>query len=316
MIQNLISFPNIALDFTVNETAFTVFGVEIKWYALILTLGIILAVLYVVLRARQQGIPTDCVIDYAIFIVIFGIIGARLFYVLTTLDQYDSFIDMINIRNGGMAIYGSVIAGALAIVGVAKSKKMKVLNMFDNVAPAVLLGQIIGRWGNFMNGEAFGSIGDKYFLFGKTFAQTGCEKLPWIMKVTEVRDGVAYETVTAHPTFLYESLWNLVGFILINIFFKKKKFNGQIFYAYIAWYGLGRMFVEGFRSDSLMLGSQRISQLIGITCFVVGTVLLFAGKKLAHGVCGEPRAKEIAAEIAAKNEKTKKTEENKDGTDN
>lgn len=305
MIRNLISFPNAGLDFTINETAFTVFNVEIKWYAIILTLGIVCACLYALFRSKQQGIPSDCVVDYAIFAVIFGIIGARLFYVLTTLDQYDSFLDMINIRNGGLAIYGSIIGGALAIVFVARYKKMKVLNMFDMIAPGVMYGQVIGRFGNFVNGEAFGSISDKYFLFGRTFTQKGCGKLPWIMKVTEVNDGVAGAAVTAHPTFLYEACWNLAGFILINIFYRKKKFNGQIFYAYIAWYGFGRMLIEGLRSDSLMIGSQRISQLIGLSCFVIGTVLLFAGKRLAGGVCGEPRANEIAEMYASKAKKKK-----------
>lgn len=322
-MKNIVSFPNLGWEFTLNETAFTAFGVDIKWYALIMTSGIILAVLYVILRAKQQKIPVDCVIDYAIFAVIFGIVGARAYYVLTTLGEYDSFFDMINIRNGGLAIYGSIIGGALAIVCVAKAKKMKMLNMFDMVAPGVMLGQIIGRWGNFMNGEAYGSITDKYVFFTRSFTQSGCEKLPWIMKVTEVYDGEMGASVVAHPTFLYESLWNLLGFVLINIFYKKKTKNGQIFFAYVSWYGLGRCVIEGFRSDSLMVGDIRISQLLGFVCFFVGAILfLFAGK-LSKGVCGEPRAEEITAEIEAKNnkqkDKNKKTdtkEEKDDGKDN
>ena len=316
-MKNIIEFPNLGWKFTVNETAFTIFNIEIKWYALILTLGIVLAVMYVLYRAKQQGIPTDCVVDYAIVTVICGIVGARLYYVLTTLGEYDSFLDMINIRNGGLAIYGSIIGGGLAVVITALVKRMKVLNMLDIVAPSVMLGQIVGRWGNFMNGEAYGAITDKYVFFTRSFTQKGCEKLPWIMKVTEENDGVVHGSVTAHPAFLYEGIWNLIGFILINIFYKKKKANGQIFYAYIAWYGLGRCVVEGFRSDSLTVGNIRISQLLGFVCFIAGGILLLFSRKIAKGVCGEPRAKEIADAIAAKNGNSsrKKTTDTKKSTE-
>ena len=176
---------------------------------------------------------------------------------------------MVNIREGGLAIYGAIIAGFLTILVFAKIKKNKFLKILDFVSPAVMIGQIIGRWGNFMNAEAFGYETD----------------LPWRMGIhvsassdpeTLVEMSVKY----VHPTFLYESLWNLIGFLIINAVYKKKKFDGQIFFMYIAWYGLGRAFIEGLRTDSLMLGPIRISQLIGALAFAVGLFfLIFFAKR-------------------------------------
>ena len=276
---NRVSFPNIGLEFTLDRVAFTVFGYKIYWYAIIITLGIILAVAYIIWRAKQENISTDTVMDYTIFTVVFAVIGARLYYVLTTLDQIDSFWDVFDIRGGGMAIYGSIIGGALTIFVISRIKRMNVLQMFDIVSPAVMIGQIVGRWGNFMNAEAYGS-NTVYEFFGKSFNITGAEKLPWAMHIDKINEaGAVYSSVDCQPTFLYESLWNLFGFILINVFYKKKKYNGQIFFAYIAWYGLGRMFIEGMRSDSLYVGKIKISQLIALLCFVVGTVVLILGKR-------------------------------------
>jgi len=260
-----ISFPGIGIDqFSVNKVAFEIplfGGIEVRWYGLIITAGILLAMLYCYFRSKQEGISLDNLLDMAIYTVIFGIIGARLYYVLFSLDEYDSFLDMIAIWNGGLAIYGAIIAGALTILVVCKLKKIALTKALDMAAPAVMIGQIVGRWGNFFNGEAHGSevLEDEFFYFIRMGLSHG---------------NGAEITSFYHPTFLYESLWNVVGFIIINALYKKKKFDGQIVLMYVTWYGFGRMLIEGLRTDSLYLGVFRISQIVGFACFVVGAILL------------------------------------------
>ncbi len=251
-----LSFPGLGIgEFKINSVAFTLFGKEVAWYGVIITLGIVLACLYVMYRTKQNGISEDDVLDLALFVVPIGIVCARLYYVIFEWDRYDSLWDVIAIWNGGLAIYGGIIGGGLTAFFVAKYKKIDVLLLLDILAPAVLIGQILGRWGNFMNAEAYGSITD----------------LPWRMGI-HTYAGAVY----VHPTFLYESLWNVLGFIILNIFFKKKQYNGQIFYGYIAWYGSGRFFIEGLRADSLYLWgtSIRASQLVAALCVLAGGGLL------------------------------------------
>ncbi len=262
-----ISFPGLGIEnFTVKSTAFTIpifGGVSVRWYGLIITLGILLAFLYCAYRAKQEEIVFDQLLDIAIFTIIFGIIGARAYYVLTSLDQYDSFYSVIAIWEGGLAIYGGIIAGALTIWLVCRHKKIKTLKMLDAVAPAVMIGQILGRWGNFFNGEAHGTViseGSPLYFIRMGLYPHHVSGVP----------GMAY----VHPTFLYESLWNLCGFLLIHFLYKKKKFDGQILLMYLTWYGFGRMFIEGLRTDSLYVGPFRISQVIGFLCFAAGATLL------------------------------------------
>ena len=258
-----ISFPGIGIDaFQVSPVAFSVFGLEIRWYGIIITTGIILALLYAYYRSKQEGICEDDLLDMALFAIPCAIIGARAYYVLTSLDEFHSFGEALAIWNGGIAIYGAIIAGAITIYGVCKYKKIKVMKAFDMVAPAVMIGQILGRWGNFFNGEAYGSeILESSPLY---FIRMGLA--PNIKSYSVMH--------YFHPTFLYESLWNLVGFIIIHSLYKKKKFDGQVFLMYITWYGFGRMFIEGLRTDSLYIGVFRISQVVGFVCFVVGSILL------------------------------------------
>lgn len=267
-----IAFPGLGIEtFEIDPVALRIFGLEIRWYGLIIVTGIILAFSYAVYRSKREGFTNDDMLDLFIYTVLGGVVGARLYYVLTSLDRYDSFWQVFQVWNGGLGIYGGIIGGALAIFIVCKVKKKSFIKAFDMIAPGVMIGQLIGRWGNFCNGEAFGHI-SAFEFFGKRFSTPGASDLPWIMEVNSYASG--YETVTAHPTFLYESLWNLIGFIIINAFYKRKKFNGQIFFMYIAWYGFGRMFIEGLRSDSLYIGGVKISQLIGLLCAVVGVAVI------------------------------------------
>ena len=258
-----ISFPGLGIEpFKVNPVVLSAGPFEIRWYGLIITLGIVLAFLYTAYRSRQEGIIFDDLLDIAIFTVIFGIIGARAYYVLTSLDEYDSFKEAIAIWNGGIAIYGAIIAGGITVYAVCRYKKIPFLKMFDATAPAVMIGQILGRWGNFFNGEAYGTqVLEDSPLY---FIRMGL--LPNMESYTQMH--------YFHPTFLYESLWNFVGFLIIHFLYKKKKFDGQVFLMYITWYGFGRMLIEGLRTDSLYVGVFRISQVIGFLCFVTGAVLL------------------------------------------
>lgn len=262
-----ISFPGLGIDsFTVDPVAFElpIFGgISVRWYGIIITLGIVLAFLYCIYRIKREQISFDDLLDITLFTVIFGVIGARLYYVIMEWDSYDSFYDRIAIWNGGLAIYGGIIAGGLTVFILCKRKKIPFLKMFDVAAPAVMIGQILGRWGNFMNGEAYG------------YEVPQGSPLYFIRMGLSPSEEYGYTMHYFHPTFLYESLWNLVGFIIINLLYKKKKFDGQIFLMYISWYGFGRMFIEGLRTDSLMIGDTiRVSQLVAFLCFAVGVTLL------------------------------------------
>ena len=251
--MNSIGFPGFNIGpFEINPIAFNVFGRNIAWYGIFVTLGILCGIFYCFWRGQKNnGIPVDDMIDVAIFTIPAAIIGARLYYMLFSLSRFNNFYDAIAVWNGGLAVYGGIILGFGVGFAVCKFKKLSVMRVFDSAAPAVMLGQIIGRWGNFTNAEAFGV---------KT-------ELPWGMVI----NGRA----AVHPIFLYECLWNLLGFALINLIYKKKKFDGQIFLMYATWYGFGRMLIEGIRGeDTLMLGSFRISQVVGFLCFVAGMALM------------------------------------------
>ena len=260
-----ISFPGLGIDeFKLSNVAFTVFGHPIAWYGIIITFGIVMAALYVLYRAKQEGVIADDILDLGIYVVTFGVLGARTFFVLTSLDKFHTFWDVFKIWNGGLAIYGGIIAGVLTIYIYCRIKKRNLYVFLDMVAPAAMLGQMIGRWGNFVNGEAHGSLTDIFCRMGLRFSEYS---------------KIAY----VHPTFIYESIWNTIGFILINIFYKKKRYNGQVALWYLTWYGFGRMFIEQLRTDSLYIfGSNydywflKISSLIGFGCFLTfGGILLY-----------------------------------------
>ena len=268
-----VSFPGLGIEpFHMDRIAFSLFGIDVNWYGLIITCGMILAVLYALWHAKHEGVKSDDIIDLALALIFCGVIGARLYYVIMEFDQYlvsggtfwqnlgGTLYNIIAIWNGGLAIYGGIIAGFLAALVVARAKRIPFPVVADIAGPAVMVGQIIGRWGNFVNVEAYG-------------AET---TLPWRMGVLySFNDGASFVSETfVHPTFIYESLWNLVGLILITWLYNKKKFHGQMFLTYMTWYGFGRMLIEGLRADSLYVGSIRISQLVGLVTFVAGAVLL------------------------------------------
>ncbi len=256
-----ISFPGLGIDwFEVDSVAFTIGTLDIAWYALILTLGIVVAVLYTIFRAKQIGISYETIIDFALIVVPSGILGGRLYYVFSKLESFDTIWEVLNIRSGGLAIYGAIIGGGIAVFCVCKYKKMPFLVLADCCTPGIILAQSIGRWGNFMNGEAFGSETLIFCRMGLQNFLTG------------------HDVTYVHPTFLYESLWNLIGVILINLYYKHRKYDGQIFLLVFGWYGLGRMFIEGLRQDSLYTTifsiTFRTSQVLAAVIFVVCLVTL------------------------------------------
>ena len=267
-VSNL-SFPGLGIgEFSVNSVAFSIpwfngNSIDIAWYAIIITCGIIAAVLYTMYRGNPIGITPSDIIDFAIPVVILGVIGARAYYVLTTPGQYSTFLDYINIRNGGLAIYGGIIGGALGVIIMCFAKKIRFSAMADCCMPGVILAQGIGRWGNFMNGEAFGGMTDWFCRMG-------------IKNYNSISTFNTYEMVYVHPTFLYESLWNFLGFFIAALLHKHKKYDGQIVLFVFCWYGFGRFFIEGLRTDSLYIPgtSLRISQVLGAAIFVVTLAML------------------------------------------
>ena len=254
-----ISFPNLGITVDPNPVAFTVFGKDIYWYGIIIALGFLLAVIYMMRRAPVFGLTQDDVLDEVLWAVPIGVICARLYYCIFYWELYaDNPISILYIWEGGLAIYGGVIGGAITILVVSRVKKIKTGTMLDIAAMAVLIGQIFGRWGNFMNREAHGAVTDSFFKMG----------------LVDASGAVTYY----HPTFLYESVWNLVGFLALHFLTKKRKFDGQIFLSYLTWYGLGRVWIEGLRTDSLYLFSTgiRVSQLVAALCVVfAGGALVF-----------------------------------------
>lgn len=266
---NHITFPGLGLEFDINPIAFSIGNISVRWYGIILCTGIIAAFLYFMRRAsKTEGIDPDHVYNITLLAVIVAIIGARFTYVITNLEDYDTFWEMINITQGGIAIYGAIVFGLVSVILYCKIKKLNTYSVLDSMAPAVMIGQIIGRWGNFVNAEAYGY-------------SAGVENLPWRMSVGQVEiDGVVDRTLSyVHPTFLYESLWNLLGFIIISFLYRKKKFDGQIFFCYIIWYGLGRAFIEMLRTDSLYVAGFKLSVVIGFTSFILGIILLILRAK-------------------------------------
>ncbi|MBO5247891.1 MAG: prolipoprotein diacylglyceryl transferase [Clostridia bacterium] len=247
-MENMIGFEGIGISpFLMDRVAFSIGNFDIYWYAILITIGLVLAVAFCLWQAPKFDLTADNVIDVLLFGLPVAVICARAYYVLFKLDQYDSFAEMINIRDGGLAIYGGVIGAFVTGFIYCRVKKVNVLALFDLASFGFLIGQAIGRWGNFVNAEAFGEATD----------------LPWGMSIN------GYGPF--HPTFLYESLWNIIGFILLLVFAKKwMTHHGEAFSLYFAWYGLGRFFIEGLRTDSLYLGTFRVSQFLAALFFLLG----------------------------------------------
>jgi phosphatidylglycerol:prolipoprotein diacylglycerol transferase len=231
---------------------------SVHYYGLLIALGLVLACVYGLRRKKHFGLTEDQIVDGALLIVPFAIICARAYYCIFAWHEYKANpVEVLYIWNGGLAIYGGVIGAAIGIVAYCLVKKIPIGTVLDITALGFLIGQSIGRWGNFFNREAFGSVTESFLRMGLESTATGA---------------VTYH----HPTFLYESLWNLAGFVLLHFLTKKRKYDGQIALGYAAWYGLGRTFIEGLRTDSLYWGPFRVSQMLAaISCLAAVSVLVW-----------------------------------------
>ena len=275
-----VHFAGIAKEFIVSNTLNLGFT-TVRWYGVIIAFGFLLAALFGGRIAYTWKINLDKMIDVLLYGTIFGIIGARLYYVAFRWDYYGSHLSEIpKIWEGGLAIYGGIIGGILAGFIVSKLEKLNFFNLLDMVAMSLLIGQGIGRWGNFANQEAFGTITHKNWgMMSEIVAQYISEHPAsfGLENVTDIPQYIADNDLYVHPTFFYESVWCLLGFALIHfVFSKRQSFKGQLFYIYLAWYGFERMLVEGLRADSLYLpfANIRVSQLLSFVLFIAGIVLL------------------------------------------
>ena len=258
-----ISFP--ALGLTMNPSqSFSIGPLQIHWYGVLIALGLMLAVLYACGRSKEFGLHEDDLIDGVLCIVPGAVLCARLYYCIFKWESYASNpISIFYIWEGGLAIYGGVIGAALGILVFAKVKKNKVnlLTVLDITSLGFLIGQCVGRWGNFLNREAFGARTEIFCRMGLMNTLTG-------------------QMEYYHPTFLYESLWNLCGFVLLHHLSKKRKYDGQVALGYVLWYGFGRAMIEGLRTDSLMWGPVRVSQMLAaVSCLAALTVLVIMAQR-------------------------------------
>lgn len=320
---NAISFPGLGLDLRLNRVAFLLFGHPIYWYGLIIGIGFLLAVLWCTRRAGRYGLSTDTIYDLLIYEVPLCLVGSRAYYVLFYLDNYrraDGTLDwgaMVRITDGGIAIYGTVIVSLIVLLVFCRRRKISFLAFADLGVQGLLIGQIVGRWGNFMNVEAYGSITDlPWRMSGRPIAA-------WLQLSGQIDKVETYHkvydgTLGVHPTFLYESLWNLAGLILICVIAKKLyRFDGQLLLTYLFWYGLGRHWIEGLRTDSLyffgfeLFGAPvRVSQALAfLSAAVAGGVLLYL-LVFRRGQHRPLYAERLAQEQAAQEEETaQETEE-------
>ena len=252
-----ISFPalGIALD---PPRSIALGPLSIHFYGMIIAFGLILAVVYATRRSKQFGIKEDDVLDGVLYVTPFAVLCARAYYCIFSWEHYaDDPIRLLYIWEGGLAIYGGVLGAAIGVTVLCRVKRIKLPAMLDLVSLGFLIGQSIGRWGNFFNREAFGAETDTFLRMGLMNRYTG-------------------DVTYYHPTFFYESLWNAIGFLLLHQLSKKRQYDGQIALGYAAWYGLGRAFIEGLRTDSLYWGPFRVSQLLAaVSCFAAVSVLLW-----------------------------------------
>lgn len=245
-----------------NPEIFNIYGFSIKWYSVLILIGIIVGFILADREARKFNLPKDFVFDLGFWVVIFGIIGARLYYVIFNFGLYkNDLLEIFKVWNGGLAIHGGIIAGLITLIIYCKIRKVSPFRMADIVVPSLILAQAIGRWGNFFNSEAHGPA-------------TTLLNLQNLHIPKFIIDGMKINGIYYHPTFLYESLWCLLGFIVILLVRKFYKYlkSGQLTCVYMMWYSVGRIFIESLRTDSLMLGNFKVAQLISIIMFLVGLV--------------------------------------------
>ena len=270
-----IAFPHLGIYLNNVPRSFSVFGFQIALYGVIIGIGVICGVLMAAHVSKKENMDPDTIWDFAIYAIIFSIIGARIYYVVFEWDMYkDNLLDVFNLRNGGLAIYGAVIAAFLTLFIYTRIKKQSFLQMVDVCVPGLILGQAIGRWGNFTNREVFGGYTDNLLAMRLPIDAVRARDITEQLRAHIIAvNGVDY--IQVHPTFLYESLWNLLILCLMLIYQRHKKFNGEIWLLYLGGYGLGRFWIEAIRIDQLYLTGTSIpvSQLVAAFCVVVAILV-------------------------------------------
>lgn len=286
-----IYFPGIGIRFPHVPEGITIGNFTIRFYGIVIAVGFILALLVSFKEARRTGQKEDDYLDFLLILIIPAILGARIYYILFNLDAYvqkgkgfgQTLLDMLNIRNGGLAIYGGLIAGLITAIIFTRKRHLSLPLFGDTAAMGILIGQILGRWGNFFNREAFGAYTSSVFRMAIPlgfYEKQG--NLSYLVRTHVITEEMLTHTetvsgqlcITVHPTFFYEGCWNLLLLILLFCCRKHKKFDGELILLYVTGYGLGRALVETLRSDSLMIGPMKVSQLLGGICFVGGLVTL------------------------------------------
>ncbi len=308
LVDSYISFPKLGWTFAVEDELVSLpfFGTEltIKWYGVLIAVGFLLAVLYAFRNAKRFGIRRDPMFDVVLVCAVFAFVGARLYYVVFSDSRSDYFanpVEILHVWNGGLAIYGGVIMAFVTALWMCRLRKVDTLKMFDLGAIGFFIGQAVGRWGNFFNQEAFGKNTDL------PWGMTGS----WISSYMNLTDGYD-RMLPVHPTFLYESLWCALGFVLLHIVSKKAyRFKGQLFSMYIMWYGTGRFFIELLRTDSLYLGTMKVSCLVAALS-VLGGLLLYIILRGRARLAAAPEAA-VTIPLFEQEEPTITTEENETG---
>lgn len=288
-MTQIVSFPGLGFDISVSPEAFSIGNISIKWYGIIFACAFLLGTLYVLKNVKKFGLDSDRVMDVLLGAILCGVIGARIYYVIFTWDMYkDNLLDIFKIWNGGIAIYGGVIGAILGGWFLCKWRKVKFLPMLDLCSAGLILAQAIGRWGNFVNVEAFGSATNVPWRMTSAYAtgmgSTQVQRYLASLTPEQVTALGGTEAIGVHPTFFYESLWCLLGFFLLMWMTKRRRFDGQMILAYAIWYGVERFVVEGLRTDSLMIGNLRVSQILAILSAIAALVvmLMVLAKKKSH----------------------------------
>ena len=266
--MNIIKFPGLNLNLEISKTAFSIGNINIYWYAILMVSAFIIALIILKIKDGKFGIKFSDIFDLSIYVIPISIISARIYYILFNLEYYiHNPYNIFDLRSGGLAIYGGIIGALITCYIFCKKRKINLLDLIDYVVPVLALGQAIGRWGNFINVEAYGEV----------------TNLPWRMGIIE-----AGEYIEVHPTFLYESLVTFTLFIVLILMSNKRKFKGQIVLIYLIVYSFARMIIEGLRTDSLMLGNMRVSQVLSLIIFVI-SIGLYIKKKINCCLCDDSR---------------------------
>lgn len=278
-----LRFVHLGITIEHLQNHITIFGFSIAFYGIIIGIGMLLGITLAARDAEKRGIGEDTIYDFALLGIVFGVIGARLYYVFFQWDNYrGNLLEILNLRAGGLAIYGGVIGGILSLMVYCRRKKQNFLNLADSSILGVLVGQILGRWGNFFNAEAFGRYTDSLFAMQlrRDIVNPIMINSALLQHLVRV-NGVDY--IQVHPTFLYESVWNLCLLLFLLWYRPKKRFTGEMFFLYLGGYGLGRVWIEGLRTDSLLVPGTGIavSQALAGVCVLVALLCILAGRRLA-----------------------------------